>query len=108
MTPLGLFNKTAYRVTVAESQSTSGALTKTPTESATGFRCAFQSTGSGDGLVYDREKGQQALTMFCPTGTTLDIEDYVVVDSVKYRVLGFPQDEAGRGSFLKVFVERKT
>lgn len=108
MTPLGLFNKTGYRVTVAETQSASGALVKTPTQSVTGFPCALQSTGSGDALQYGREKGNQSMTLFTQTSTTLAVEDFVVVDSVTYRVLGFGQDEAGRSSFLKYFVERQT
>lgn len=103
-----MFNKTGWRITVAETQATSGALTKTPTTSLVSFPCALQSTGTGDSLTYDREKGNQAFTLFCPIGTTFNIEDYVEIDSVKYRVLGFSQDEAGRGSFRKVFVERKT
>lgn len=106
-TPRGMFNKVAYRVVVTEGQSASGALTKNeaPTDAMAGIPCAFQSTGTSDALVYDRERMVQAQTLFVPIGTTLAFNDRVSVGGSTYRVLGNPQDEAGRGSFLKVFVE---
>lgn len=110
MNPLGLFNKVCYRVVVTEGKDTYGALTKAEAAIDAMFPipCAFQSTGASDALVYDKDRAIQAYTLFVPFGTTLLYDDRVSIATVKYRVLGPPQDEAGRGSFLKVFLELET
>ncbi len=105
-----IFNQVAYRVVVTEGKDTYGALTKAEAaiDAMAAIPCAFQSTGSSDALVYDKERAIRAYTLFIPFGTTLEYDDRVSIATVKYRVLGPPQDEAGRGSFLKVFLERES
>lgn len=107
-TPLGMFNKVAYRVTPTETRTAQGYLTKSWATSVTGFPCALQSVGSSDALLYGVEKSLQTRNLYCDTSVTLAFDDRVSVDSVIYRVIGPGRDEAGRGSHLAYTVERQS
>jgi len=103
-----MFNKTGYRVAPTETATAQGFLTKSYVTSVTGFPCALQVGGSSDALVYGRERGIRTANLFCPIGTTLNLQDLVSVDSVNWRVIGPGKDEAGRGSHLAYTVEKES
>jgi hypothetical protein len=103
--PSNLFNKTATRVNVTTAKDATGFLTQDTVQTTQTFRCALQTTGASDALVYGRERGIATFVLFCPIGTTLLLKDRVTIDTVTYRVIGQGQDEAGRSNFLKFILE---
>ena len=105
LTPFHLFNMsltiTPQSVTVGTDYSwyaTDGSTTTVPG--------TIQPVGASDALAEAGERARGTHVAFVAPSVTVLVEDFIVCNGVRYRVLGRGMDQAGRGVVQKLELER--
>lgn len=90
--------------------SATGYPVATFSDNATGVRCAVQAMSSNESRNLGRDTGATTLWVFLPVGTDIKTQDRIIPGSGQWSgrqiaIIGPPQDEAGRGSHLRMPAE---
>lgn len=105
---INLLNLTCtIKTTTFAASTTTGFAPATVPAGTSGTPCAVQAMTSREAQHWGRETGVTMLWLYLPPGTTIKTQSRVLIAGCQYdtktlSVVGPPQDEAGRGSHLRV------
>lgn len=114
LTPWHLLTQTMDVYTTTWTQATDGVPISTPPGGSPSFsvRCSVQPGTASDSLVYGRDTTTKMFDVYCAPVTTAGAtwtvtpKDYVIINSVRYRVAGQPRDLILMGVVYVVTLER--
>lgn len=111
MSVASLLNLTCtIKTTTFAASSTTGFPVGTIPSGTSGTPCALQAMTSRESVQWSRETGSTMAWLYLLPGTTISTQSRVLIsggqyDSKTFSVVGPSQDEAGRGSHLRIPVQ---